>query len=102
MVFKINFRVSYNQLNQGIFVMAIATITITGQVTIPKEIRDYLGLCTGSKIDFIIDENGMVKIIPLDVPINKLSGILYRAEKNAATLEEMEQSIRDTLFDKRF
>lgn len=44
--------------------MASATITTKGQVTIPKEIRDYLNLDTGSKVDFVIDENGIVKLIP--------------------------------------
>jgi AbrB family looped-hinge helix DNA binding protein len=35
--------------------MTSATITTKGQVTIPKEIRDYLNLDTGSKVDFVID-----------------------------------------------
>jgi AbrB family looped-hinge helix DNA binding protein len=39
--------------------MANATITTKGQVTILKEIRDYLNLDTGSKVDFVIDENGI-------------------------------------------
>jgi AbrB family looped-hinge helix DNA binding protein len=43
--------------------MANATITTKGQVTILKEIRDYLNLDTGSKVDFVIDENGIVKLI---------------------------------------
>lgn len=65
--------------------MPSATITTKGQVTIPKEIRDYLNLDTGSKVEFVIDEQGMVKIIPLNVPIQSLSGILYRPGMNTAT-----------------
>ncbi|MBW4686398.1 MAG: AbrB/MazE/SpoVT family DNA-binding domain-containing protein [Komarekiella atlantica HA4396-MV6] len=70
------------------------TITNKGQVTIPKEIRDYLKLDTGSKVDFVIDENGTVKLIPLNVPIQSLAGILRRPGMKSATLEEMEAAIQ--------
>jgi AbrB family looped-hinge helix DNA binding protein len=79
--------------------MASATITTKGQVTIPKEIRDYLNLDTGSKVDFVIDENGIVKLIPLNIPIKKLSGILHRKDTKSATLEEMEQTISEAASD---
>lgn len=79
--------------------MANATITTKGQVTIPKEIRDYLNLDTGSKVDFVIDENGIVKLIPLNIPIQKLSGILHRQGMKATTLEEMEQIINEAASD---
>ncbi|MEA5618601.1 AbrB/MazE/SpoVT family DNA-binding domain-containing protein [Cronbergia sp. UHCC 0137] len=79
--------------------MASARITTTGQVTIPKEIRDYLNLDTGSKIDFVIDENGIVKLIPLNIPIQKLSAILHRKGIKATTLEEIEQIIGEAASD---
>jgi AbrB family looped-hinge helix DNA binding protein len=75
--------------------MAITTITTKGQVTIPKEIRDYLNLDTGSKVDFVIDENGIVTLIPLSVPVQSLSGILHRPGMKTATLEEMETAIQE-------
>lgn len=74
--------------------MANATVTTKGQVTIPKEIRDYLNLDTGSKIDFIIDENGIVKLIPLNIPVQKLSGILHRKGMSAVSLADMEEAIK--------
>jgi AbrB family looped-hinge helix DNA binding protein len=74
--------------------MASATITSKGQVTIPREIREHLKLETGSKVDFVIGENGEVKVIPLNVPVEKLSGMLHRQGMKAATLEDMETSIR--------
>jgi hypothetical protein len=79
--------------------MASATITTKGQVTIPKEIRDYLNLDTGSKVDFVIDENGIVKLIPLNVSIKNLSGILHKKGMIAATLEEMGQTISEGASD---
>ena len=80
--------------------MTTATITSQGQVTIPKEIRDYLKLEAGTKVDFVIDEKGQVKMIPLNVDVSKLSGILHRAGMKAATLEEMEQSIAEGASDR--
>jgi antitoxin PrlF len=75
--------------------MTQAIITSKGQVTIPKEIRNYLKLEVGSKVDFIIDEDGKVKILPLNVPVEALSGILHRPGMQAATIEEMEQAISE-------
>ena len=73
--------------------MKSATITTKGQITIPKEIRDYLKLEIGSKIGFVIDESGIVKIIPLNVPVTALSGMLRRPGLAAATIEDMESAI---------
>lgn len=73
--------------------MVQARLTGKGQVTIPKQIRDYLHLDTGSKIDFVIDENGDVKVIPLNVTAESLSGILHREGMPTASIEDMEQAI---------
>lgn len=51
--------------------MAIATVTNKGEITIPKEIREYLKLSDGSKINFVIDRDGQVKIIPRSRPGRK-------------------------------
>lgn len=75
--------------------MSSTTVTTKGQVTIPKEIREHLNLDTGSKVEFVIDEQGIVKLLPLNVPIQSLSGILYRPGMNTATLEEMEAAIKE-------
>ena len=75
--------------------MSIATVTTKGQITIPKEIRDYLKLETGSKVEFVIDESGNVKIVPLNVPVEALSGVLHRPGMKTATIEEMEAAIAE-------
>ena len=38
------------------------TLTIKGQVTIPKQIRDALGLKPGATVDFAVNEHGQVVI----------------------------------------
>ena len=56
-------------------------------------------LDTGSKIDFVIDENGDVTVIPLNVAAESLSGILYRERMSKASLEDMERSIAEGVSD---
>lgn len=36
------------------------TLTVKGQVTIPKQIRDALGLAPGSAVDFAVNRDGEV------------------------------------------
>jgi AbrB family looped-hinge helix DNA binding protein len=36
------------------------TLTVKGQVTIPKPIRDAMGLTPGTSIDFAVNRNGEV------------------------------------------
>ncbi len=43
--------------------MSVSTITSKGQTTIPKNIRKYLKLHSGDKIDFIIGKEGKVYLI---------------------------------------
>ena len=40
----------------------VSTITSKGQVTIPTEIREYLGITTNDKISFVIDDEGVVRL----------------------------------------
>jgi AbrB family looped-hinge helix DNA binding protein len=43
--------------------MNSSTLTIKGQVTIPKRLRDYLGLSPGDKVGFEYTEDGAVRIV---------------------------------------
>ncbi|MCA3018568.1 MAG: AbrB/MazE/SpoVT family DNA-binding domain-containing protein [Rhodocyclaceae bacterium] len=44
------------------------TITVKGQVTIPKQIRDSLGLVPGSKVEFTLNERGEYIVLPAGPP----------------------------------
>jgi len=73
--------------------MTTSTITSKGQTTIPKEVRDRLGLHPGDKIDFVFDVDGQLVIKPRTVHVRELFGILKRKDGRIATLEDMEQAI---------
>jgi len=74
--------------------MPTATITSKGQTTIPKEIRDALGLHAGDKIDFIVDADGKkATVLPVTLDARNLRGILKPKRKRRVTLEEMEAAI---------
>ena len=54
------------------------TITSKGQVTVPKPIRDKLHLKPGDKIDFMLDEDGGVRVVPVTASVTQLKGMVPR------------------------
>lgn len=79
--------------------MFSTTVTDTGQITLPEEIRQHLRLVSGSRVEFVIDEDGQVKIFPLNVAVETLSGILHRSGMQRASLEDMETVISESAND---
>lgn len=77
-----------------------ATITAKGQTTIPKEIREQLGLKPGDKIKFLV-QGGTVRIARV-LPMAELSGILHRPGMKAATIEEMDEGIAKAVAERDF
>jgi AbrB family looped-hinge helix DNA binding protein len=74
--------------------MATATVTSKGQVTIPKEIRELLGLDSGDRINFVIEDDGRVTFRPATKDIRSLKGIVPKPDK-PVTVEDMNATIRD-------
>jgi bifunctional DNA-binding transcriptional regulator/antitoxin component of YhaV-PrlF toxin-antitoxin module len=62
---------------------------------LPTEIRQHLKLVSGSRVEFVIDEEGQVKIFPLNVTVETLSGILHRLGIQPASLEDIEAAISE-------
>ncbi|HEV3111431.1 MAG TPA: type II toxin-antitoxin system PrlF family antitoxin [Candidatus Binataceae bacterium] len=73
--------------------MAVSTITSKGQTTIPGEIRRHLKLKPGDRLEFVVEPDGKVVLVPATVDIAELKGMLAPAPRRMS-LEEMEQTIR--------
>ena len=69
-----------------------ATITSKGQVTLPKALRDHLHLAAGDRVEFILEANQVVRLVPRTTSVARLKGILPKPE-HPVSLEEMEDAI---------
>lgn len=67
-----------------------STITVKGQITIPKAIREHLHVKPGDRVKFFVHPNGTVFLLP-KIPVSALRGIVKSSRR--ATLEEMDQAI---------
>lgn len=72
--------------------MTESSITKKGQTTLPKPVREFLGLRAGDRIRYFIADGG-VRIMPVR-SVKRLLGEL-RYDGPAVTLEKMEQAIED-------
>lgn len=72
--------------------MHTTTVTSKGQVTLPKALRDKLDLSAGDRIEFILGNDGSVRLVVKHASINRLKGILPKPRQPIA-LEDMERAI---------
>lgn len=72
--------------------MSISMMTSKGQTTIPIDIRTYLGVHTGDKLEFFISEQGDVIVAPLTGDVTKLKGFLPKPKKKVS-IEDMNKAI---------
>jgi antitoxin PrlF len=76
--------------------MSIATVTSKGQVTIPQDVRERLGIVTGTRVEFAERPDGLVEFIPLTGSIMDLKGALPW-DGPAFTIEQMDEAIGEFL-----
>lgn len=70
-----------------------ATLSSKGQLTLPKEIRDQLGLGVGSKLDLSVEADGSLRARPLRRGAADLFGLLHDAGRVASTVEQMDAAV---------
>ena len=73
--------------------MPSTTLTSKGQVTIPKAVRDELGLRVGDRVAFRVLEDGTVVVEPETVELLDLEGIL-KPKRTGITIADMDEAIR--------
>lgn len=65
------------------------TMTSKGQVTVPREIRDRLGLVPGDKMAFALLSDGTVVMRPKTRRLAELAGSLTRPGQPRVAVEDM-------------
>ena len=77
--------------------MASTSMTSKGQITIPKAIRDSLGLKPGDKVEFILGKNREVIFKPINRTVDDVYGFLHRKDQDPVSVEDMNRAIRQKL-----
>jgi antitoxin PrlF len=80
--------------------MSSATVTSKGQITIPKDVRERLGLAAGDRVVFVVQSDRDVVLKPAKTDVRELHGMLYRKGRRAHSVEEMDEGIALALADK--
>lgn len=75
---------------------AYTTMTSKGQITIPKEVRDELGLAAGDSV-LVEVRDGVVILVPKCINFNDLAGYLGEPPNGAAPLEEIDETIAEAM-----
>jgi antitoxin PrlF len=73
--------------------MPRSTLTSKGQITIPKEVRDQMGLKPGDRIDFVKDRTGRFSLKAINTDFRSLRGILKSKRTKPLTIREMDEAI---------
>ena len=75
--------------------MPTATLTSKGQTTIPREVREFLNLKSGDKLEFKIDPaNKTVILKGANIPISNLKGMLKREGMKPYNPDERKIALR--------
>ena len=71
-----------------------SALTVKGQATIPKAVRDHLHLKPGDRVKFFLHPDGTVVLLP-KLPVTALRGILK--SRRSVPLEEMDEALARAL-----
>ena len=71
--------------------MVESAVTSKGQTTLPKAVREALGVGPGDRVRYVILDNGEVRMLPVR-SISELFGVL-KYDGPPVTLEDMERAV---------
>jgi AbrB family looped-hinge helix DNA binding protein len=72
--------------------MTAATVTSKGQLTIPKDVREALGIGPGDRVEFVQMADGNFAVMPATKSIKRLKGIIPKP-RTPVSLEDMDDAI---------
>ena len=76
-----------------------SAITVKGQATIPKAIREHLQLKPGDRVKFFVHPDGTVVLLP-KLPASALRGMI-KGGSRPVSIEEMDEAVREGATDVR-
>lgn len=68
-----------------------SAITIKGQATIPKSIREHLGLQPGDRVKFFVHPDGSVVLLP-KLPASAARGMVKSRRPRPVSTEQMAEA----------
>lgn len=68
-----------------------SALTVKGQATIPKAIREHLRLKPGDRVKFFVHPDGSVVLLP-KLPASALRGMIRRRSRRPVTTAEMAEA----------
>ena len=78
----------------------LATLTSKGQITLPKEIRDRLGLDAGATLDFELLPDDTILARPVKADARRIRGLLKSPHALPLSVEDMDHGVERHLRDK--
>ena len=78
----------------------LTTLTSKGQITLPKEIRDRLGLDSGSILDFQLLPNNTITARVVKPDARRIRGLLKSPHAEPLTVEQMDEGVAKHLREK--
>jgi len=82
-------------------VNAVTEICVSpkGQLTLPKELREKLGVAHGGTLRVGMEEDGRAFVAPVPLSITRLAGVLGKAKRHVS-LKEMDEAIAQAAVDR--
>lgn len=72
--------------------MTTATITSKGQITIPADVRNALGVAAGDRVEFVEIEPGRFEFVAATQSVSQLKGMFGKAKKRVS-IDDMNRAI---------
>ena len=72
--------------------MPTAKVTSKGQITLPKEVREALGVSPGDRVEFVAEEKGAYKVVAATRDVRHIKGLVPKPAK-AVTIEAMNRAV---------
>jgi AbrB family looped-hinge helix DNA binding protein len=79
--------------------MPTATVTSKGQITIPVEVREDMGLGPGSRVDFVAVGDGEYRVMVKSRSVSELAG-MFRSSGPPVSTADMNEAIADAVVER--